>query len=133
MMPWNRKKQPPIRSLIGEGIVLRGNVDFTDGMRIDGEVHGDLMAVRDAPSLLVVGAKARVVGKVNADHVIIVGEVVGPVMCSGLLELQPTARIDGDISYELLEMHPGAVVQGELKPLRMADKPPLMLAASNDA
>jgi cytoskeletal protein CcmA (bactofilin family) len=133
MMPWNRKKQPPIRSLIGEGIVLKGSVDFTDGMRIDGEVQGDLMAVRDVPSLLVIGAKARVIGKVNAEHVIIVGEVIGPVMCSGLLELQPTARIAGDISYQLLEMHPGAVVEGELKPLKMSEKPPLMLAASNDA
>ena len=133
MMPWNRKKQPPIRSLIGEGIVLKGSVDFTDGMRIDGEVQGDLMAVRDAPSLLVIGAKAKVIGKVNAEHVIIVGEVIGPVMCTGLLELQPTARIEGDISYQLLEMHPGAVVEGELKPLKMSEKPPLMLAASNDA
>ena len=133
MMPWNRKKQPPIRSLIGEGIVLKGSVDFTDGMRIDGEVQGDLMAVRDAPSLLVIGAKAKVIGKVNAEHVIIVGEVVGPVMCTGLLELQPTARIEGDISYQLLEMHPGAVVEGELKPLKISDKPALMLAASNDA
>ena len=135
MMPWNRKKQPPIRSLIGEGIVLKGSVDFTDGMRIDGEVQGDLMAMRDAPSLLVVGAKAKVVGKVNADHVIIVGEVIGPVLCTGLLELQPTARIEGDISYQLLEMHPGAVVEGELRPLKMSDKatPALTLAASNDA
>lgn len=133
MMPWNRKKQPPIRSLIGEGIVLKGSVDFSDGMRIDGEVQGDLMALRDAPSLLVIGAKAKVIGKVNADHVIIVGEVIGPVMCTGLLELQPTARIEGDISYQLLEMHPGAVVEGELKPLKMSEKPALMLAASNDA
>ncbi len=133
-MPWNRKKQPPIRSLIGEGIVLKGNVDFIDGMRIDGEVQGDLMAVRDAPSLLVVGAKAKVIGKVNAEHVIIVGEVIGPVLCTGLLELQPTARIEGDISYQLLEMHPGAVVEGELRPLKMSDKTPaLTLAASNDA
>jgi cytoskeletal protein CcmA (bactofilin family) len=132
MMPWNRKKQPPIRSLIGEGIVLKGTIDFSDGMRVDGEVHGDLMAARDTPSLLVVGAKARVIGKVNADHVIIVGEVIGPVMCTGLLELQPTARIQGDVSYQLLEMHPGAVIDGELKPLKMPERPALTLAASNE-
>jgi cytoskeletal protein CcmA (bactofilin family) len=134
MMPWNRKKQPPIRTLIGEGVVLKGNIDFSDGMRIDGEVQGDLMALRDAPTMLVIGAKARVIGKVNAEHVIIVGEVIGPVLCTGLLELQPTARIDGDISYQLLEMHPGAVVEGELRPLKMSgEKPGLTLAASNDA
>jgi cytoskeletal protein CcmA (bactofilin family) len=133
MMPWNRKKQPPIRSLIGEGILLKGTIDFSDGMRIDGEVHGDLMASRDNPSLLVVGAKAKVIGKVNADHVIIVGEVIGPVLCTGLLELQPTARIQGDVSYQLLEMHPGAVIDGELKPLKVSERPPLVLAASKEA
>lgn len=132
MMPWNRKKQPPIHSLIGEGNVLKGSIEFTDGMRIDGEVHGDLVGRQDAPSLLVIGAKAKVVGKVNADHVIIVGEVVGPVFCSGLLELQPTARIMGDITYELLEMHPGAVVDGELRPMKVGDKPALSLAAANE-
>jgi len=132
-MPWSRKKQPPIRSLIGEGIVLKGTIEFSDGIRVDGEVHGDLLASRDAPSLLVVGSKARVIGRVNADHVIIVGEVIGPVMCTGLLELQPTARIQGDVSYQLLEMHPGAVIDGELKPLKMSERPALTLAASNEA
>jgi cytoskeletal protein CcmA (bactofilin family) len=132
-MMWNRKRQPPIRSLIGEGIVLHGNVDFTDGMRIDGEVHGDLVAVAGAHSLLVVGEKAKVHGKVNAEHVIIVGEVLGPVHCTGLLELQPSARIIGDVHYQLLEMHPGAIIDGELRPLKNADKPALILAASNDA
>jgi cytoskeletal protein CcmA (bactofilin family) len=130
-MPWNRKKQPPIRSLIGEGIVLKGTVEFSDGMRIDGEVVGDLMSRRETPSMLVVGAKGRVIGRIEADHVIVVGEVIGPVMCTGLLELQPSARIQGDISYQLLEMHPGAVVDGELKPLKSGEKPALMLAASN--
>jgi cytoskeletal protein CcmA (bactofilin family) len=132
-MPWNRKKQPPLRSLIGEGIVVKGTIDFTDGLRIDGEVQGDLMSRRDGPSLLVIGAKARVTGKVNADHVIIVGEVIGPVLCTGLLELQPSARIVGDVTYELLEMHPGAVIDGELRPLKVGEKPTLTLAAANDA
>ena len=132
-MPWNRKKQPPLRSLIGEGIVVKGTIDFSDGLRVDGEVQGDLMSRRDGPSLLVVGAKARVTGKVNADHVIIVGEVIGPVLCTGLLELQPSARIVGDVTYELLEMHPGAVIDGELRPLKVGEKPTLTLAAANDA
>jgi cytoskeletal protein CcmA (bactofilin family) len=132
-MLWNRKRQPPIRSLIGEGIVLRGHIDFSDGLRIDGEVHGDLVAAEGMHSLLVVGEKAKVFGKVNAEHVIIVGEVTGPVYCSGLLELQPSARISGDVHYQLLEMHPGAVIDGELRPLKNAEKPALILAASNDA
>ena len=54
------KKQPPIRSLIGEGTVLHGEVRFSEGLRIDGEVHGDVVAVGDDHSILVISEKARV-------------------------------------------------------------------------
>ena len=90
-MWFNRKKQPPIRSLIGEGTVLHGNVDFNEGLRIDGEVHGDVKA-DSANSILVISENARVHGKVRAGHVIINGEVRGPVHSDELLELQPKAR-----------------------------------------
>jgi cytoskeletal protein CcmA (bactofilin family) len=70
---------------------------------------------------------------VLASHVIINGEVRGPVHCTEMLELQPKARVTGDVRYEMLEMHPGSLVEGELKPLKSAEKPALKLAASNDA
>jgi cytoskeletal protein CcmA (bactofilin family) len=126
------KKQPPIRSLIGEGTVLHGEVRFCDGLRIDGEVHGDIIAVGDEPSILVISEKARVHGKVNGGHVIINGTVVGPVQSDELLELQPKARITGDVRYETLEMHQGATIDGELRALKTAEgRPALKLAASS--
>ncbi len=126
------KKQPPIRSLIGEGTVVHGEVRFSDGLRIDGEVHGDIFAVGDAPSILVISEKARIHGKVNAGHVIINGSVIGPVQSDELLELQPKARIMGDVRYETLEMHQGATIDGELRALKTADeRPALKLAASS--
>jgi cytoskeletal protein CcmA (bactofilin family) len=68
-----------------------------------------------------------------AAHVIVNGEIEGPIVCQEMLELQPKARITGDIRYDVLEMHPGALVDGELRSLKSADKPQLKLAASNDA
>ena len=129
----SKKAQPPIRSLVGEGTRLHGELRFQDGLRIDGEVHGDVVADNEACSLLVISEKARVHGKVKAGHVIINGEVVGPVEAIELLELQPKARIVGDVRYELLEMHPGALIEGELRPLKSPERPALKLAASNDA
>jgi cytoskeletal protein CcmA (bactofilin family) len=126
------KKQPPIRSLIGEGTVLHGEVRFGDGLRIDGEVHGDIVAVGDERNILVISEKARVHGRVNAGHVIINGTVVGPVQSNELLELQPKARITGDVRYETLEMHQGATIDGELRALRTTEeRPALKLAASS--
>jgi cytoskeletal protein CcmA (bactofilin family) len=132
-MWFGKKKPPPIRGLIGEGMVVRGEVKFVDGLRVDGEVFGDVIALNDGPSILVISEKARVHGKVRAGHVIINGEVHGPIVADDVLELQPRARVVGDIRYELLEMHQGASVDGELKPLKSMDKPTLKLAASNDA
>lgn len=132
-MWFGKKARPPIRTLIGEGTVLCGEVRFTEGLRIDGEIRGDVVAEDSIPSVLVISENAKVHGRVKATHVIINGEVNGPVESHELLELQPRARVTGDIRYEVLEMHHGALVDGELRPLRAAERPPLILAASNDA
>ena len=135
MFGFKNKKQPPIRSLVGEGMVVSGHLRFTEGLRVDGEVNGDVTAADDGAvgSIVVISENARVHGKVKAGHVIINGEVHGPVQCTEFLELQPKARVMGDIRYELLEMHAGAQVGGELTPLRSAEKPALKLAASKEA
>lgn len=132
MMQFGRRKPPPIRSLIGEGTVVQGPIRFTEGLRIDGEVQGDVIAAAEGQAMLVVSDKAKVTGMVKAAHVIINGQVTGPVEASVMLELQPLARVTGPVRYELLEMHPGALIDGELRPLKNAEKPALKLAASNE-
>ncbi|MFY8082534.1 MAG: bactofilin family protein [Rubrivivax sp.] len=131
-MPFGRRKAPPIRSLIGEGTLIHGPIRFADGLRIDGEVQGDVLGAGEGPTLVVISEKAKVTGMVKAAHVIINGSVTGPVESEALVELQPLARVTGSVHYELLEMHPGALIDGELRPLKNADRPALKLAASND-
>ncbi|EHR69941.1 Integral membrane protein CcmA involved in cell shape determination [Burkholderiales bacterium JOSHI_001] len=128
-----KKSQPPIRTLIGEGTVVQGQLRFVEGLRIDGEVLGDVLASDEGHSILVISEKAKVHGKVKAGHVIINGEVVGPVESNELLELQPKARVVGDVRYEALEMHQGAIIDGELRPLKTGDRPALKLAANAPA
>jgi len=136
-MWFNRKKQPAIRSLIGEGTLVQGELRFDAGLRIDGEVIGDVVAT-DPSSLLVISENARVQGKVMAGHVIINGRVEGPVVATTLLELQPKARIVGDVHYEALEMHQGATIDGVMKHVTAAEveaeaeRPLLKLAAANE-
>lgn len=127
---FGKKTQPPIGTLIGEGTVIRGELRFSEGLRIDGEIIGDVVAAGDQPSILVISEKARVTGKVKAGHVIINGLIMGPVQSDELLELQPKASIIGDVRYEVLEMHQGATIDGELKPLKSEERPALKLATS---
>lgn len=128
---FGKKKQPPIRTLVGEGTLIHGELLFNDGLRIDGEVLGDVTALGDGSSILVISEKARVTGKVSGGHVIINGTVNGPIRSTELLELQPRALIVGDVRYESLEMHQGALIDGELRPMSATERPALKLAASN--
>jgi cytoskeletal protein CcmA (bactofilin family) len=128
-----KKKQPPIKSLIAQGSRIEGNFIFTDGLRVDGEVKGDIRANDDKTSILVVSETAVVNGAVHADHVIINGTIHGPVFANELLELQPKARIEGDVHYKALEMHQGATIAGQMRPMTgMEDKPVLKLAANSN-
>ncbi len=130
---FGKKKQPPIKSLIAQGSQIEGNLIFTDGLRVDGEVTGDIRANTAQPSILVVSESATITGQIHADHVIVNGTVKGPIYAAELLELQPKAKIEGDVYYKSLEMHQGAVISGKLGLLTDADveKPLLKLAANN--
>jgi cytoskeletal protein CcmA (bactofilin family) len=66
-------------------------------------------------STLVVSEKARVEGEIRAAHVVINGAVEGPIFVSEFLELQPKARVRGDVHYKALEIHLGATLDGKLE------------------
>lgn len=130
---FGKKKQPPIKSLVAHGSRIEGHYIFAEGLRVDGEIVGDIRAQADHPSILVIAESATVTGEIHAGHVIVNGRVNGPVHATELLELQPKARVEGDVSYKVLEMHQGAVIVGKLCPLEEAqEKPTLKLAANSD-
>lgn len=127
----DNKPQGRIDSLIGAGTVVEGNIRFSGGLRIDGEVKGSVEAAEGATSsTLVLSEQARVEGSVTVAHLVSNGTVVGPVTVSESLEMQSCARIVGDVDYALIEMHQGAVIEGRLVH-RGAKSVELKLAASN--
>ncbi len=125
------RPQGRIDSLIGVGTLVEGNIRFSGGLRIDGEVKGSVTSSEGAvASTLVISGQARVEGAVQVAHLVINGTVVGPVAVSESLEMQPSARIVGDVEYSIIEMHQGAVIEGRLihRPGKSVE---LKLAASN--
>jgi cytoskeletal protein CcmA (bactofilin family) len=130
-----RKASTPkskIDTLVGAGTTITGDVMFSGGLRVDGEVRGNIRAVGEQPSTLVVSEHARIEGEIVVSHVVINGTVLGPVVSSSFLELQAKARVTGDVEYESIEIHLGALVQGKLVHTGQAAKTvELKLASSN--
>ena len=108
------KPQSRIDSLIGAGTVIEGNVTFAGGLRVDGEIKGNVIAAGDQPSTLVASEQARIDGEIHVSHLVVNGAINGPVHCAEFLELQARSRVKGDVYYNTLEMHLGAVVEGRL-------------------
>jgi cytoskeletal protein CcmA (bactofilin family) len=132
---FGHKSKNTIDSLIGLSTKIEGNLYFKGGLRIDGYVKGNVIAETGDTSMLVISEQARVEGEVRVAHLVVNGEIVGPVYSSELLELQPKARITGDVYYKALEMHGGALVAGKLTHDQVGEQvlklAPPKLAASN--
>lgn len=109
-----RQANVRIESLIGAGTKVEGDIHFSGGLRVDGEVCGNVFAVGDTPSTLVISEHARIEGEIRVSHLVVNGTVVGPVMCDDFLELQPQARVTGDVEYGAIEMRLGAIIEGRL-------------------
>jgi cytoskeletal protein CcmA (bactofilin family) len=130
----NKKSSAPqarIESLIGSGTRVEGHIHFSGGLRIDGTVTGNVVGDPGSPATLVISEKAVVSGEVRVAHLVINGEVNGPVVASSLLELQAKARIRGDVSYLTLEMQSGAVVDGRLIHVAPESAPVVELKRAN--
>ena len=103
-----------IECLIGAGTAVEGSIIFSGGLRVDGRVHGDVIAADDKPGTLVLSEQAQIEGEIRVSHVVINGTVIGAVHAAEYVELQPKANVTGDVHYKTLEIQLGAVVQGRL-------------------
>lgn len=130
----NKKTNPTqktIGTLIGAGTVIEGTVTYSGGLRIDGTVKGDVRCSTGDACMVVISEHGKVEGEVHAAHLVVGGTVHGPIHVTDLAELQPKARITGDVHYRGLEIHQGAVVEGRLihAPGMSDARPALKLAA----
>src|SRR4051812_29873761 len=120
---FGRNAKIGIDSLVGLTTRIEGNLYFRGGLRVDGEVHGNVIADAGESSVLIVSEHGRIRGEVRCSNLVVNGHIAGPVYCSEVLELQPKARIVGDVYYKLLEMHGGALVSGQLTHQQSCESP----------
>lgn len=110
----NSKPQGRIDSLIGNGTCVVGDVAFSGGLRVDGEIKGNVHVTGGKSGTLVLSEQARIEGVVEVSHLIVNGTVLGPIYASEYVELHAKSRVTGDVYYKTLEMHMGAIVEGRL-------------------
>lgn len=110
-------KSSRIDTLIGQGVEVKGDINFIGGLHLDGKVIGNVCTTEVSESgnaVLVVSDKGHIEGDVHVAYAVINGEVTGNVYASEKLELSARARISGNVHYNLLEMASGAEINGQM-------------------
>ncbi len=106
-------RHPAIDTLVGPGSRVTGDLSFDGGCHIDGDVAGNVTSAGDS-SAVSVSEHGTIEGDVSVPHVILNGTVTGDVYASARVELRSTARVVGNVYYNLIEMAIGAEINGKL-------------------
>ena len=94
-------------SILGTDVSIKGDLNATADLHIDGNVEGDITCVA-----LVQGEKSTVTGAIRAESARLSGTIHGSIEAGELVILK-TARIHGDVSYDSLTIEQGAQVDGK--------------------
>lgn len=97
-------------SVLGADVAIKGNVEASADLHVDGTVEGDLTCTS-----LVQGESSQIEGGITADTARLSGSVRGTITVRELVILK-SARIDGDVHYETLTIEQGASVNGRFAP-----------------
>jgi cytoskeletal protein CcmA (bactofilin family) len=113
---FGRKRHHHVRidNLVGPNSKVNGDIFFHGGCHVNGIVKGSVSADSDTDSTLTISEEGIVEGGVTVPYVVLNGIVRGDVFANQRIELGPTARVIGNVYYNLIEMAIGAEINGKL-------------------
>ncbi len=94
-----------------QGTSIEGHVNSDGDFRVDGQIKGNITIT----GKLVIGEKGLVKGEVKCGSATISGKLEGTLVVDELLNLEETARVNGDIFTVKLAIEPGAEFSGSCK------------------
>ena len=103
-----------VQCLIGNGIDFKGDLSFSGGLHIDGNVIGNIENKADVPARLTLSREGRIEGNVKTVDAEINGTVNGDVHASGKVILHPQSHVSGNVYYACIEIRRGACINGKL-------------------
>jgi len=98
----------PTFSVLGADLAVKGDITASAELHIDGDVEGDITC-----SGLVQGESSAINGAIRAQSARLAGTVRGAIEVGQLVVLK-TARIHGDVTYDVLTIEQGAHIDGRL-------------------
>ncbi len=109
----------------GDRTVIASSVHFEGTLQGSGEilVHGKLTGTIDGSSTIHVAARGSVNAAVHGRSVVVAGTVKGDITADERIELEPSAKVDGDITAPRILIKDGATFRGQVNMQAPPDRP----------
>lgn len=99
----------PISSIIGQDMVLTGDLVFNSKIQIDGKINGNLSG-----DTLILSATGKIEGDIEAKSITCYGKIDGNIEV-GVLFLKKNGVINGRVETSDLSVESGGILNGEIK------------------
>ena len=97
-----------LSTIIGKKSKIDGDLNISGGLRIDGEISGNVVT----DSFLTLSKNGFIKANVSARECMISGRIEGDIVVEDVLEIGETGRIDGSIRAGKLIINSGAIFNG---------------------
>jgi len=100
-----------ILNVIGKGAKIEGKIKISGGIRVDGEIMGDVIV----SELFVLGKGGIIKGNIKTHNATISGRIEGTLIAEDKVELLNGTGLDGDITCKKLIVEEGVILDGNVK------------------
>jgi cytoskeletal protein CcmA (bactofilin family) len=95
-------------SFIGAEVIITGDLATDSQLHVDGRIDGNVRCQG-----LIQGEQGTITGNIYADEARLAGTVEG-IVSVGLLTVEASASILGDVAYDTISIEAGARIEGRL-------------------
>jgi len=96
-------------SIIAPGATLKGDINSTGDLRIDGHLYGNI----NCTAKVIIGANGIVEGDISSKNADILGKVKGNVRVKELLQIKGEGHLDGNMHVARLQIEASAHFNGQ--------------------
>lgn len=98
-------------SVFGAGVTIEGKIEGDGNIRMGGKFKGDIHITGD----LNIEKGAHLTAKINAETVVIEGQLEGNVVAGAHIKLMESGQVTGDLKAKTLTVAPGSRMRGNVE------------------
>jgi len=109
-----RGKATGSTSLLSKKVKIEGEIQGNEDLHVEGHFKGSIKITGD----IFIGPTGIVEADIEADNIIVQGQISGNVLARKQLQLQSSGRLLGDCAALTIDIKEGAIFEGRSKMIR---------------